>query len=239
MIRVLTSIAVLGLSSAAIAETPEKTPDEAFQIAARNYISPNRKISYSRNNLMRSFYTTDADGNGKITEEDYELLDQISKANQRSYALQKWSRMDLNGDGKVEKKEMNTIFLSKASQPFTHHGIQISPTREQIALILEKLVSNASDSDTNDDGTISFEEALADANKTLERRRSRYSRPANKPVPASLDKNNDKAVDLEEFKTEVELVIQLIDKDKDGEISNEESNSFRSHTNQLRRKLRK
>ncbi len=244
MIRIATAIGILCLSGTAYAETsakaPTKTADEALQSTAATYVSANRKVSYTRDNLLRTFYTTDADGDGKVTEKDYLLLNQIDKANQRSYMMQKWSKMDLNGNGTVEKQEMNTVFLSQASRPIRHQGIQITPSRDQMALILEKLVQKASGSDLDNDGNITFEEALKSANRDVEQRNTRCRTFCkNRRIPASLDKNGDEAVDLEEFKAEVELVLQAVDINKDGHISNEEANNFRSHAYRLKRKLRR
>ncbi len=227
-------------ASVASVEQNESLPDDQLNLAVQSYIRTGKTISSIKRRLMSQYYKTDKDGKG-VSQSDYDLNNKIQQAKSRSYKIQQWITMDLDGNGSVTKEELQTFHYTKASGPIYYQGIYLTPTEDQKKLILEKFINKSLKNDINKDNEIVFSEILEqikkDQDKRLKYKRSSYKKYQFVPLSLDLDKNG--TVSKSEFENAVDRILAATDTDKDKQISREEYNDYRKHISVLRRNIKR
>lgn len=182
-----------------------------------------------RHKMLVVYLKQDLDGGG-ISQSDFKLQKETELARGRMKPISNWVSQDLDGSGDVTRTELESVFGSKARTPIKHHGVSFPPSPEQSARILEKLVSKALEPDGNNDGKVTFEEALEHAKALAAKARSkgyRYRRSNKDPIPMSLDHDRDGIVSEAEYMGAVDHALAAIDQDSDHKFSHAEINTLK------------
>lgn len=190
-----------------------------------------------RHRMLVIYLAQDLDGGG-ISQSDFKLRHQTELAKRRNRTISKWVSYDLDASGDVTRAELDAYFGATARKPIKHHGVHFSPSPEQAAQILEKLVSKELVADGNGDGTITFEEILEHAkNEASKSRRSgyRYRRSTQRPIPMSLDLDKNGTISEAEFMASVDKALEEIDLDSDHQFSNSEIETLKTLVQVIRK----
>jgi Ca2+-binding EF-hand superfamily protein len=222
-------VALAGLMGAASTQTSAWN-DGLDWLAPRVVVSATAgaKVDSVKAKAQMLFINSDLSGKG-VSQADYELTEQLYFAGQRQQRVSQWTRYDLDGDGKVTRAEIERARRSEAIRSLRPHGITITPTPEQIATVLDKLVGQVLADDLDGDGIVTLEEVL----EAHRRHMGKQPPPAMTMhlVPLSLDRDGDGIVSRQEFDAAVDEVIARIDTNGDGVVSEEELNAARVWAN--------
>jgi len=219
---VIAPFIALSLTSAMAADaTPGLSPDDWL----RTRVLPqgrDQPVS-SLFDIVRNFYSaSDIDGGG-ISASDHELADRLDDAQLRAMRVGQLLQHDLDGDGKVTRAELETVFTQRASQPLYANGVRLLPTREQIAQQKERLIAEALRADADGDGVLTIAEVSREP-QGAERSGLRNRRL--KMVPLSFDSDGDGSVSPAEFEARIDTFLKTIDTDGNGKVSDAESAAF-------------
>lgn len=169
-----------------------------------------------------------------ISEKSIADKEAIQRAQQRAQKISQWAQLDLDGDGVATRPEIEIALRTKAGQPMHMRGV--SPTPEQLAQSLSRLVTEALAADRNGDGQITLAEAIAAAEEKIGNRsgRARSQRQAAASDVFSLDSDGDGTVTLAEFESALARLYKQVDTDGDGKISSDEANAMQRRMNEAR-----
>lgn len=188
--------------------------------------------------LHAVFYKNDIDGGG-VSARDYELAQQMKEAEKRSGMLKHWGTFDLDNDGKVTRAEIEIYYGRQARQPITGpEHIQIVPTDEQVALILEKFTKKELAWDLDGDGIITSAEVQKIAADEAEQGRRHDRSEQFDRIPLSLDLNHDDSVTLEELEAAIRLTFGFLDRDGNGKMDVGDMEILHERVKELRVKQR-
>lgn len=161
------------------------------------------------------FLATDVNGGG-VTALDHDLARRGVRARFRAGRIANWSRYDLDGDGQVTRVEL-TVAARNEARIAVSRATGALPTREQVAEVLEELVTDHMEPDSNADGVVSFAEILDAANRVAEQAAEREG--WDDLVPLGLDADGDGTVTLDEYTRAVRSAFDGVDRDGDGLVS--------------------
>jgi EF hand len=195
--------------------------DDWIRVQLRS-VRPEQNVDRLLEMLNRNFTESDVNGGG-VSAKDYEISEALYNANQRANRLGQTIRSDLDGDGIVTRAEVKTVMTKRANQPIRTNGMHVEPTSEQVAAILDRLVSDVFQADANNDGQLTLQEMLAEPK---DRKRQYPWHGARQMVPMSLDADKDGIVSRKEYDSAVKRIIGEIDRDASGEVSPDEAAAF-------------
>ena len=205
----------------------QATPDSAelwIQQQVSRQLNTRVSVPDLREKLRSRYLALDLDGDG-ISDSDHDLNIQLIIARQRSASIGRWLKNDLNGDGRVTRAELELQFGSKARQQINSSGILLKPTPQQSDEILRKLVDKSLIADKNDDETVTFQEALEEANRTVVQQFNKL-RHRRRNIPDTMDLDDDGTISEMEFMTVSDRVIVKIDRDGDQRFSKKEIDEY-------------
>ncbi|MCG8544590.1 MAG: hypothetical protein MJE12_10305 [Alphaproteobacteria bacterium] len=218
--------------AAAAQETRKISADEWIAINLVGKVRPSDTWDTVRQKMLMQYQSRDLNGGG-ISKSDIDLQHQINLARQRTSPMSPWLGQDLNADGQVTRAELEVIFRPQALMRIRRHGVWLTPTPEQVAQMLNKLIDDALKADVDGDGIVSFKEALTAANNTAKEKYWR-SRSSKTPITMSLDENGDGLISEAEFMSAVDRALVSIDGNSDKQFSVEEITALGHKARQIR-----
>lgn len=220
------SFVTLGLLTqmALAQEARPLTWQEQGSLTTRSMIRAGDSIDQVLVKAESLFATTDIDGNG-VSKSDQELRAQIESARKRGQQLGLWLHKDLDGDGDITLAELKAFFQPQIRRPIKSSGVSLIPTDDQMAQMLDKLVTDALKPDQNGDKLITSAELQSFAEAQARAHRGQISR-RHSAIPMDLDRDGDGTVTRHEFLEVVTETLNETDLDGDKSISSEELKSF-------------
>lgn len=202
-------------ASKPVGEAGALAKDEILAILFYNLRRP-ISVARLRSSLRRRFDTANVDG-GAITESDLKRRAARGAASDRGARMARWLGYDLNGDGVVDRAELEDVLRPQAMRPIRMAGVEISPTKEQVQTILDNLVKRTRLPDPNGDGVSTLDEMYEAARNqvaTQPRRRVRVDAFDRSP----LDLDGDGATEWVEVDAAFVAAVELIDTNRDDMI---------------------
>lgn len=191
------------------------------------------KVTALLQQLQQNFLYLDVDGGG-VSARDYELAEQIARAQRRTETIKRWAQWDLDNDGKVTRAELELYWGRQARQLIrSESNVLLMPTPEQSVQRLAKLTDEALALDLDGDGIITFAEVRKTADDSAHKSLSVESPLKSKKLPESLDSKKDGAISLKEFETVARKVLGIIDSNGDGIISADERKTLNERAQDL------
>ncbi len=233
LISFFTLLIMLSSVNAQQSDTLNTIPADTWilsQINSFYRLRPNTSLKDIREKLEIGFRKKDLGGDG-ISQQDYDLEDQVMQAMMRSKAISRWARHDLNGDGHVSRDEYLVLHSRKAPKTLRYGRERVATTAEQRTALAKKSVDKEMKVDKNEDGSVSLQEVIAASNKTIQKNylfAPRYT--TLRRIPDSFDSNQDGKITLSEFTTVTNRLLKRLDADYNGTLDREEMKYF----NQLR-----
>ena len=171
------------------------------------------------------FIASDLSGRG-VPQADYDLTEQLHPSGQRQTRISHWTRLGLDGDGRVTRAEIERARLPEAVRSLRPRNVTATPSPEQIASVLDRLVRESLADDFNGDGVITLDEVLEAHRRHMDKQPR--SGVVGYLVPLSLDRNGDGIVSAQEFDAAVTEVIARLDTNQDGVVSQAELEAARA-----------
>jgi Ca2+-binding EF-hand superfamily protein len=146
----------------------------------------------------------------------------------RAQYIARFLEKDLDNDGKVTSEELKTALEPQAQANLrSTSGIEIEPTPEQIDGILQQLMARDLQADSNNDGTVDFDEMRAAAKLSAEpANRIDSFRVLDRQVFKLLDTSGDKKIGEDESRTVIRKTFAILDRDKNGIVSADEMKTY-------------
>lgn len=199
-------------------ETSSPTTRAVFPFYLREIIQRGDSIDKARRNLLREFKDDDIDGNG-VSRIDHELKRQLKAAAARARLIRDFFSKDLNGDGAIDRRELQIFHGRRSRRPIYDRGLPRPKTKKEIGQTLKILVNRDLEADKDGDGTITAAEIWSWANA---RKSSRKKDTLTRTIPLSMDADGNGTVSEAEFIRTVDRFLKIHDADRDGKISAEE-----------------
>jgi len=190
-------------------------------VLLRQYMRGRSSIADIRAFAMSDFEREDIDGGG-IGASDQELADQLSAARNRATRLSDIFSHDLDGDGAVTMDELRRALLPQARQPLRSAAGPTTPTAEQIAKTLEKLIAEKELPDSDGDGRATTPEIMTD----VARRSSSGTAGGSGRIGGRFDLDGDGTTTRAEFEAALDAVLAVLDADSDGSVSVRDQMAF-------------
>ncbi len=226
-ILVSLSVLLVTLSSANAQSSPKLAPIPAdkwiiSQLNTFYSMRANTRLEDIRKKIEVGFRKKDLGENG-ISQQDYDIEDQINQARMRAKTILRWATNDLNGDGRVTRNEYSIMYSRKVPMVLRFGRERVATTPEQRARLTEKSVSKEMQADIDEDGAISLQEAIALSRTTIRNNyvfSPRYT--TLRRIPPSFDKNQDGKITLSEFTAVSDRLLKRLDTDRNGRLDREE-----------------
>lgn len=222
---------LLALSNLTTAQA--QTPIPGFEVV-RFIGSVNRSprsIENLRKSAIERFTSLDTNGDG-FDENDINLAHRIAEAKLRSRDIGAWAANDLDADGQVSRRELETILGPQSRRELRGNGILIKPTPEQIRQTLDYLVTKALSDDINGDGILTLSEVII--RSSAENRRD-MNQPFSSRELLAFDVNGDARVSYAEFEAVLNSFLNWMDADGSGTFEPREVTTFKRAYEEARR----
>ena len=225
------TISILGHSLAAqsLDELTLRT-NAHFKSLSEGYV--NRSPRPMIMDVLRDIYfRSDVNASGDITVEDALTKQRLDHAKRRKSHYSFWAEHDVDGDTVVTIEEIRQTYLPEARGSLI--GLGVVATAVNDSDIEERLNSKVADlmgslSDTNGDGTFTFEEMVSAAEarypasregiaQMVAEKGKRWSQPI--IISPIFDVNDDGTVTQDEFLAPYEAVLNTYDTDGDGALN--------------------
>jgi Ca2+-binding EF-hand superfamily protein len=203
----------------------------------RRHVRAGRSVDEIRGGVLRLFDAADLDGGG-IGESDHLVRMQQFSAKQRVALLMKLLVHDLDNDGALTEEELRRSLTPQARKPLRSTSGEFSPTPEQIAETLEKLVRDLklSELDADGDGRVTVAEISI---STREKALSGQMMARQIQIDPAFDADGDGVIAAGEFTDAINAVIARIDSDGDESISQDEIVAYGALMSVVQRRVRK
>jgi Ca2+-binding EF-hand superfamily protein len=182
-------------------------------------MSPSISFPSYQLRLRIEFQRLDADSNGELNAADIALHVAVAMASHRSTILERLMRNDLDGDGVVTVDELRNAlnFAARNSR------YQRQQTQERVEMQFRNVLA----ADADQDGRITFEEALNFARAQSAARASGGVEQRMLAIVLGLAGDGGKTVTLAQFEAAGEALFRAADADKNDVVSQDELEAYR------------
>lgn len=177
-------------------------------------------------------------GESGIRREDEDILLNEEARNYLSNRLAAFHRKDKNGDLKVTREELLIHNHKSANQLIRIGKVMLLPSETQSSLALAELLARDMQEDLNQDGIITIREVI-DSPQLKKSIANRWRSIAGQLLPRDFDSNEDGAISMDEYQEKLLPILNRLDRDGDGEISQGEKYSYDEERRQLQKDLRR
>ncbi|MDB5525467.1 MAG: hypothetical protein JWM58_3230 [Rhizobium sp.] len=175
--------------------------------------------------LMLQFHQ-DTGGTYELNSNTVDQVAQEATAQKRAADISKFLEKDLDNNGEVSAAEFEVYLKPLALQPLASNArVRVSPTKQQVDIIMAQLLRNALEDDANRDGVVDFAEMRASATR---RNPQQLHKPCNMETIMLLDRDGNRSVSGGELATAIDSVFALVDTDKSGAVDSKEALAART-----------
>jgi Ca2+-binding EF-hand superfamily protein len=219
----------MGLSQQPSPQSPAAAAPASHLFLYR--LRPNVTLDQYLADLLDDFFQIDADGDGKLTQDDVDLHALMDKIQFRSTAMNLVTRFDLDGDGAVTEDEIRRakryeLRILRGRML----GNQTSPLSvdEVMQNQIESTVRSVMAMDADNDGKVDYSEAGKFPQPGVKPGTTSYHEQAGRARRAlTLDSQFKEAVTLADYQGAGEALFRKVDSDHDGKISQQELTEYR------------
>jgi Ca2+-binding EF-hand superfamily protein len=216
-IKIIVFLICMGVAEVAGAQAPppiaQRDPADEWVLAnLPRYMTQGKTLAQVIESARSIFRQWSTDGE-QVSSQGLDELVRMRRASSKSNIISRWASFDLNGDGVVTRAEAEQVIRVQAVQrgTFRAHG-QV----DQVETLRDLFIA-----DLDNDGRITFEEALAAAEAKVKAPDSTLG----EAMIRELDANGDGILTLVEFDAAVTRTFKRFNESGDGIISASDANS--------------
>jgi Ca2+-binding EF-hand superfamily protein len=195
-------------------------------------LQPTLTLDRCLDNLRIDFLQIDADGDGRITQQDVDLHTAMETIQFRLMSLTSVARFDLDGDGAVTEDEIRSVIryeMRTAQQVPAALKPRVPAGGAETQI--ESTVRSVMALDANKDGKVVYSEAARFSIPDAARRDWGQSARARQAM--TLDTESKGGITLADYVAAGEALFRKIDSDHDGKISHRELIDYRRQSDPL------
>lgn len=233
-VTTILAVAIASTATPSLAQTDDESAVRTKVMRLIGSATTRSTMKMLVDRVMRQYERQDVDGGG-ITASDATLSEELNAASRRASRMQRYIRLDLNGDGILTREEGERALKKDANKPLRSAAGNIQPTPDQVTETLRRLMEQRMPKDANGDGKVTLVEMYAAANALATRRKiqSRYAKA--RMIGMEFDANKDKIVQRAEVEQATKKVVAAFDTDKNGEFSVSEVAKMNAEIRKARR----
>jgi Ca2+-binding EF-hand superfamily protein len=188
-------------------------------------LQPTLTLDRCLDNLRIDFLQIDADGDGRITQQDVDLHTRMEAIQFRMMSLNSVARFDLDGDGAVTEDEIRRVIRYEMRTAQAPAALKPPVPADGMEKSIESTVWSVMALDADKDGKVVYSEAARFSLPDGTRRD--WGQSARTRQALTLDTESKGGITLADYQAAGEALFRKIDSDHDGKISHQELIDYR------------